>query len=160
MGFQAVGEEGVEKRVDVVSTIIQMGGTVYDMEEAELCYAPQYGAAKDPVNVAGMIASNVMRGDLELASWGDIQPTPDKIILDVRDPEEFQTGHIPGAINIPLNDLRSRLGELPKDKEIWVNCRVGQRSYYANRVLLQNGFKARNLPGGYLSYLRVYPNGV
>lgn len=160
LGFQAVGEEGVEKRVDVVSTIIQMGGTVYDMEEAELCYAPQYGAAKDPVNVAGMIASNVMRGDLELASWGDIQPTPDKIILDVRDPEEFQTGHIPGAINIPLNDLRSRLGELPKDKEIWVNCRVGQRSYYANRVLLQNGFKARNLPGGYLSYLRVYPNGV
>lgn len=159
LGFQAVGEEGVEKRVDVVSAILQMGGTVYDLEEAELCYAPQYGAAKDPVNVAGMIASNVMRGDLELAPWNGIQPSPDKVILDVRDPAEFQTGHLPGAVNIPLNDLRSRLGELPKDKEIWVNCRVGQRSYYATRVLLQNGFKALNLPGGYLSYIRIYPKG-
>ncbi len=157
LGFQAVGEEGVEKRVDVVSAMIQMGATVQDMEEAELCYAPQFGAAKDPVNLAGMIASNVMRGDLELAPWNDIQPSADKVLLDVRDPAEYQTGHIPGAINIPLNELRRRLGELPKDKEIWVNCKVGQRSYYANRVLLQNGFKARNLPGGYLSYLSFHP---
>ncbi len=145
--------------MDVVSALIQMGGTVYDLEEAELCYAPQYGAAKDPVNVAGMIASNVLRGDMELADWKDLATHPNKIILDVRDPVEFQSGHIPGAINIPLNSLRSRLGELRKEKEIWVNCRVGQRSYYANRVLLQNGFKARNLPGGFLSYLSIYPTG-
>jgi NADPH-dependent 2,4-dienoyl-CoA reductase/sulfur reductase-like enzyme/rhodanese-related sulfurtransferase len=160
LGFQAVGEEGAEKRVDVAAMAIQMGGTVFDLEEAELCYAPQFGAAKDPVNVAGMIASNVMRGDLELADWMDIAKDPSKIILDVRDPGEYQSGHVPGAINLPLNELRGRLGELPKDKEIWCYCRIGQRSYYANRVLSQNGFKARNLPGGYLSYLRLYPKGL
>ncbi len=159
LGFQAVGEEGVEKRVDVASAMIQMGGTVQDLEEAELSYAPQYGAAKDPVNLAGMIASNVMRGDLELADWGTLLTPTEKIILDVRDTSEYSSGHIPGAVNIPVNELRGRLGELPKDKEIWAYCRVGQRSYYANRILLQNGFKARNLPGGYLSYLRIYPRG-
>ncbi len=158
LGFQAVGEEGVEKRVDVVAMALQMGGTVFDLEEAELCYAPQFGAAKDPVNVAGMIASNVMRGDLELAEWAELTGDPNKVILDVRDPGEYQSGHVPGAINLPLNELRGRLSELPKDKEIWVYCRVGQRSYYANRVLSQKGFKARNLPGGYLSYLRIFPN--
>jgi len=130
------------------------------LEEAELCYAPQFGAAKDPVNVAGMIASNVLRGDLELADWEALRLDSPRILLDVRDPGEFQSGHVPGALNIPLNELRDRLRELPRDKEIWIYCRVGQRSYYANRVLLQNGFKARNLPGGYLSYLRVYPNGL
>jgi NADPH-dependent 2,4-dienoyl-CoA reductase/sulfur reductase-like enzyme/rhodanese-related sulfurtransferase len=159
LGFQAVGEEGVEKRVDVVSALIQMGGTVSDMEETELCYAPQYGAAKDPINIAGMIASNVMRGDLFLADWMNVTKPGTRLILDVRDPAEFESGHIPGAVNIPLNELRARLSELPKDKEIWVNCKVGQRSYYANRVLLQNGFKAKNLPGGYLSYRRVFPGG-
>ncbi len=158
LGFQAVGEEGVEKRVDVVAMALQMGGTVFDLEEAELCYAPQFGAAKDPVNVAGMIASNIMRGDLELAEWTDLTKDPNKVILDVRDPAEYQSGHIPGAINLPLNELRGRLTELPKDKEIWVYCRVGQRSYYANRVLSQKGFKARNLPGGYLSYLAIFPH--
>ncbi len=160
LGFQAVGEEGAEKRVDVAAMAIQMGATVCDLEEAELCYAPQFGAAKDPVNVAGMIASNVLRGDLELADWEALRLDSPRILLDVRDPGEFQSGHVPGALNIPLNELRDRLRELPRDKEIWIYCRVGQRSYYANRVLLQNGFKARNLPGGYLSYLRVYPNGL
>ena len=101
-----------------------------------------------------------MRGDLELAEWADINNTLSKVLLDVRDPEEYHSGHIPGAINLPLNELRRRIGELPKDKEIWIYCRIGQRSYYANRVLLQNGFKARNLPGGYLAYLNIYPNGL
>lgn len=156
LGMQAVGEEGVEKRVDVAAMAIQLGGTVMDLEEAELCYAPQYGAAKDPVNIAGMIAANVMRGDLALADWGGLEKEG-KILLDVRDESEFNSGHVPGAVNIPLNQLRKRVGELPKDKEIWVYCRVGQRSYYANRVLLQNGLKALNLPGGYLAYQRIYP---
>ncbi len=160
LGFQAVGEEGAEKRVDVAAMAIQMGATVYDLEEAELCYAPQFGAAKDPVNVAGMIASNVMRGDLELVDWEALRQDTPRVLLDVRDPGEFGAAHVPGAVNIPLNELRGRLGELPMDKEIWVYCRVGQRSYYANRVLSQNGFKVRNLPGGYLAYLRVYPNGL
>lgn len=156
LGMQAVGEEGVEKRVDVAAMAIQLGGTVMDLEEAELCYAPQYGAAKDPVNIAGMIAANVMRGDLALADWSDLEKEG-KILLDVRDESEFNSGHVPGAVNIPLNQLRKRVGELPKDGEIWVYCRVGQRSYYANRVLLQNGLKALNLPGGYLAYQRIHP---
>ena len=156
LGVQAVGQEGVEKRVDVVAMAIQLGGTVMDLEEAELCYAPQYGAAKDPVNVAGMIASNVMRGDLVLADWNSVGQDG-RIVLDVRDESEYKDGHVPGAINIPLNQLRKRLVELPKDKEIWVYCRVGQRSYYANRVLLQNGFKAFNLPGGLLAHDWIFP---
>ncbi|HUO58979.1 MAG TPA: FAD-dependent oxidoreductase [bacterium] len=157
LGLQAVGEEGVEKRVDVAAMAIQMGGTVFDLEESELCYAPQFGAAKDPLNVAGMIAANVLRGDLQLADWADLEKEGDKLILDVRDPAEYASGHVPGAVNIPLNELRARSGELPKDKEIWAYCRVGQRSYYANRLLLQKGFKARNLPGGYLTYLSLNP---
>ncbi|HET9869307.1 MAG TPA: FAD-dependent oxidoreductase, partial [bacterium] len=157
LGFQAVGEEGVEKRVDVVSMAIQMGATVFDLEEAELCYAPQYGAAKDPVNVAGMIASNVMRGGMELADWQALDRPGSRVVLDVRDPSEFAAGHVPGAVNIPLNELRARLGELPRDREIWAYCRVGQRSYYANRVLAQHGFRVRNLPGGYLTYLSFFP---
>jgi rhodanese-related sulfurtransferase len=154
LGFQAIGEEGVEKRVDVAAMALQMGGTVQDLEEAELCYAPQYGAAKDPVNVAGMIASNVMRGDLDMADWSQLKG-PEKILLDVRDPKEFESGHVPGAVNLPLHKLRERLGELPKDREIWVYCRVGQRSYYASQVLRQNGFKVRNLSGGLLTYLTL-----
>lgn len=156
LGMQAVGEEGVEKRVDVVAMAIQLGGTVMDLEEAELSYAPQYGAAKDPVNLAGMIASNVMRRDLTLADWNALEKDG-KIVLDVRDEAEFNASHVPGSVNIPLNQLRKRLGELPKDKEIWAYCRSGQRSYYANRILLQNGFKALNLPGGFLTYKSIFP---
>jgi hypothetical protein len=100
LGAQAVGEEGVERRVDVIAMAMQMGGTVFDLEEAELCYAPQYGAAKDPVNVCGMIAANVMRGDVALADWSGLSSTT-ALILDVRDPVEFEQGAIEGAINIP-----------------------------------------------------------
>jgi len=158
LGFQAVGEEGVEKRVDVVAMALQMGATVYDLEEAELCYAPQYGAAKDPVNVAGMIASNVLRGDLELGDW-DALDTGNKVLLDVRGPEEYASGHVPSAINIPLPVLRQRMNELPSDKEIWVYCGVGQRSYYACRALSQHGFHARSLPGGLQAYRCIRPDG-
>jgi rhodanese-related sulfurtransferase len=158
LGAQAVGEEGVERRVDVIAMAMQMGGTVFDLAEAELCYAPQYGAAKDPVNVCGMIAANVVRGDVELADWRSLGNTT-ALILDVRDPAEFEQGAIEGAINIPLGQLRERVEELPRNREIWINCGVGQRAYYACRLLTQRGFKPRNLSGGYESYRAHYPQG-
>jgi len=151
LGAQAVGEAGVDRRIDVIATAIQFGGTVFDLEESELCYAPQFGAAKDPVNFAGMIAANSLRGDLPLADWKQLLPDS-AILVDVRDPNEFEEGHISGAINLPLNDLRARLGELPRDRELWLYCRVGQRGYYAARLLMQHGFQVKNLPGGYLTY--------
>ena len=148
LGAQAVGEEDVDKRIDVIATAIQLGGTVFDLEEAELCYAPQFGGAKDPVNYAGMIASNHLRGDLPLADWGQLKSTS-ALVVDVRDPGEFEEGHVPGAVNIPLNQVRQRLGEFPRDREILLYCGVGQRAYYATRALLQNGFRVKNLPGGW-----------
>ena len=151
LGAQAVGEAGVDRRIDVIATAIQFGGTVFDLEESELCYAPQFGGAKDPVNYAGMIAANSLRGDQPLADWKDLLPES-AVLLDVRDPDEFEEGHIDGAINLPLNELRGRLDELPRDRELWLYCRVGQRGYYATRLLLQHGFRAKNLPGGYLTY--------
>lgn len=151
LGAQAVGEAAVDRRIDVIATAIQFGGTVFDLEESELCYAPQFGAAKDPVNFAGMIAANSLRGDVPLADWKHLLPES-AVLVDVRDPDEFEEGHIPGAINLPLNELRTRLGELPRDRELWLYCRVGQRGYYAARLLLQHGFQVKNLPGGYLTY--------
>ena len=156
LGAQAVGEEGVARRIDVIATAIQMKATVFDLEEAELCYAPQYGAAKDPVNMAGMIAANVVRGDAAIAPWDELDSTK-AFLLDVRQPHEFDAGSIPGSINIPLGLLRSRLGELPTDREIWINCGVGQRSYYACRILSQHGLQTRNLSGGYSTYRVLHP---
>jgi NADPH-dependent 2,4-dienoyl-CoA reductase/sulfur reductase-like enzyme/rhodanese-related sulfurtransferase len=151
LGAQAVGLEGVEKRIDVIATAIQFNGTVHDLAEAELCYAPQFGAAKDPVNLAGMLAENVLNGDMPLADWAALEQT-DALLLDVREPDEFAQGHLPNAINIPLSRLRSRWGELPQDREIWICCAVGQRAYYALRFLNQRGYRAQNLSGGYATY--------
>ena len=156
LGAQAVGEEGVARRIDVIATAIQMKATAFDLEEDELCYAPQYGAAKDPVNMAGMIAANVVRGDAEIAPWNELDSTG-AFLLDVRQPSEFDAGSIPGSVNIPLGLLRSRLGELPTDREIWVNCGVGQRAYYACRILSQHGLQACNLSGGYSTYRVLRP---
>ena len=156
LGAQAVGEEGVEKRIDAVSMAIQKGATVFDLEDAELCYAPQFGAAKDPVNVAGMIASNVVRGDVALARWEDLATTQ-ALLLDVREAQEHTAGSIPDAINLPLSGLRARIAELPRDREIWIHCAAGQRSYYAARFLAQNGFRVKNLPGGYKTYQMFQP---
>ncbi len=147
LGAQAIGEEGVEKRIDVIAMAIQMKATVYDLEEAELCYAPQFGAAKDPVNIAGMIAANALRGDAPLAQWDGIDLKKD-FFLDVRNKEEYKKSHVGGALNIPLNHLRSEMNRLPRDRAIYVYCGVGQRAYYATRVLLENGFDARNISGG------------
>ncbi len=147
LGVQAVGEEGVERRVDVIAMAMQRHSTVFDLEEAELCYAPQFGAAKDPVNVAGMIAANALRNDAPVAHWDDLDKAQ-YTILDVRDPGEFEAGNVQGAVNIPLGELRSRMEELSKEREILAYCVVGQRSYYASRALRLNGFNARSVSGG------------
>ena len=150
LGAQALGVDGpaVDKRISALAMALQMEATIYDLEEAELCYAPQFGSAKDPVNFAGMIAADVLNGDMPLAHWNE---TKGAFLLDVRTPVELVVESVPGAVNIPLHELRARLGELPKDREILVICRSAQRAYYATRILLQNGFKARNLSGGMLS---------
>jgi NADPH-dependent 2,4-dienoyl-CoA reductase/sulfur reductase-like enzyme/rhodanese-related sulfurtransferase len=150
LGAQAVGEEGVEKRIDVISMAIQKEATVFDLEEAEMCYAPQFGSAKDPINFAGMIAANSLKGDSPLTHWQGLDPG--YYLLDVREPLEFSSGHVEGAVNIPLPDLRARMNELPLTKEIAVYCGVGQRSYYATRILKQNGFSVKNISGGITSY--------
>lgn len=153
LGAQAIGEEGIDKRMDVISMALQLGGTVFDLEEAELCYAPQYGAAKDPVNIAGMIAANQLRGYAPLAHWNNFQlaDSNKSYFLDVRNPSEFESGHIDNSVNIPLHDLRDRLDELPQDRPILVYCRVGQRGYYATRMLRIKGFDAYNLSGGIIT---------
>jgi NADPH-dependent 2,4-dienoyl-CoA reductase/sulfur reductase-like enzyme/rhodanese-related sulfurtransferase len=148
LGAQALGEDNVDKRISALAVALQMGATVYDLEEAELCYAPQFGSAKDPVNFAGMVAADVLRDDMPIGHWdGDAKG----FLLDVREPFELAVEHAADAVNIPLGELRARLGELPRDQEIQVICRSGQRAYSATRVLLQHGFKARNLAGGMLS---------
>jgi rhodanese-related sulfurtransferase len=149
LGAQAVGEDGVDKRISVLALALQSGSTVYDMEEAELCYAPPFGSAKDPVNFAGMVAAGVLRGDMPISHWGTIG---DGFVLDVREPAELAVEQVPGAVNIPMGQLRSRLDELPPDREIHVLCRSGQRAYTATRCLLQNGFDARVISGGMLSH--------
>jgi NADPH-dependent 2,4-dienoyl-CoA reductase/sulfur reductase-like enzyme/rhodanese-related sulfurtransferase len=149
---QAVGTRGVEKRIDVISMAIQKKATVFDLEEAELCYAPQFGSAKDPVNIAGMIAANVMRGDADLAHWEELDDSA-ALILDVREPMEYQRDHVDGARNLPLDQIRERLEELPRDRPILAYCFVGQRSYYAARALAQYGFQVKNISGGFKTYL-------
>ena len=143
-----MGEDLVDKRISALAMALQMGATIYDLEEAELCYAPQFGSAKDPVNFAGMIAADVQRGDMPLSHWTSSEQD---FLLDVREPMELAVESEPRAINIPLGQLRARLAELPRDREILVICRSGQRAYYATRMLLQKGFKARTLSGGMLS---------
>lgn len=145
LGAQVLGEDGVPKRIDSLAMAIQSGLTVYDLEESELCYAPPFGSAKDPVNFMGMIAADVLKGDMPLIHWDSLG---DSFLLDVRNPPEIAVESVPGAYNIPLPQLRARLAELPRDREIAVFCRSGQRSYYATRILLQNGFKVRNISGG------------
>ena len=148
LGAQAVGLDGVDKRIDAFAIALQFGATVYDLEEAELTYAPQFGSAKSPVNFAGMVAADVLRGDMPVTHWDDEHP----FLLDVRQPAELAVEQVPGVVNIPLPELRARLDELPRDREIHVICRSGQRAYYATRILLQNGFEARNISGGMLSH--------
>lgn len=154
LGAQAVGEDGVDKRIDVIATAIKAGMTVHDLADLELCYAPPFGSAKDPVNLAGMAAQNVLAGDVAVAQWHDVPALVEAgaIVLDVRDPKERDGGIIPGSLGIPLAELRRRLNELPKDKLILAHCASGQRSYNACRVLAQHGYRCRNLAGSFKTW--------
>jgi NADPH-dependent 2,4-dienoyl-CoA reductase/sulfur reductase-like enzyme/rhodanese-related sulfurtransferase len=151
LGAQAVGGAGVDKRIDVLAVAIQAGMTVFDLEEMELAYSPQYGSAKDPTNMAGFVAAGLLRGDHPQI---DVETAIDEkhFLLDVRTVQEYAAGHIPGAVNIPVDELRVRLAELPRDRELAVYCQVGQRGYLATRILLQAGFRAANIGGGYKTY--------
>lgn len=158
LGAQGVGGAGVDKRIDVLAVAIQAKMTVYDLEEMELCYAPQFGSAKDPVNMLGFVAAGLLRGDHPQIAWDEVG-TQNKAytLLDVRTLQEFQSGSIPGAMHIPVDELRSRLAELPRDRKIVVFCQVGQRGYIATRILLQNGYDVVNLSGGYKGYRLFEP---
>jgi NADPH-dependent 2,4-dienoyl-CoA reductase/sulfur reductase-like enzyme/rhodanese-related sulfurtransferase len=161
LGAQAVGESGVDKRIDVLAVAIQARMTVFDLEEAELAYSPQYGSAKDPINLAGFVASAVARGEYPQVYSEDLDTARDgrKVrLLDVRTPKEYAAGTIPGAENIPVDDLRSKLSELDPAQPLIVFCQVGLRGYVATRLLRQAGFDAANLAGGYKTY-RMMENG-
>jgi NADPH-dependent 2,4-dienoyl-CoA reductase/sulfur reductase-like enzyme/rhodanese-related sulfurtransferase len=161
LGGQGVGGAGVDKRIDVLAVAIQAGMTVFDLEEMELCYAPQFGSAKDPINMAGFVAGGLMRGDHPQSDWEAVAARTDKpLLLDVRTPLEYASGHIPDALNIPVDELRNRLAELPLGRPIVAYCQVGQRGYLATRILMQAGFNVSNLGGGYKTYLLHHPNGA
>ncbi len=160
LGAQGVGEAGVDKRIDVLAVAIQAGLTVYDLEELELAYAPQYGSAKDPVNMLGFVAAGMLRGDhpqIDVPGLLALPANEQPFLLDVRTPEEYARGHIPRAVNIPVDDLRSRLDELPEGGEIATYCQVGQRGYLATRILAQAGRPVRNLSGGYRTWQLWHP---
>lgn len=170
LGAQAVGQGGVDKRIDVLATALKGGMTVYGLAELELAYAPPFGSAKDPVNLAGMAAQNVLAGDVTPAQWNEIKPITRpsanlsqsdgerdgvrgaSVLLDVRQSDERADGFIPGSIHIPLDEIRARMNELPSDREIVVHCLSGQRSYFACRILSQHGFRVRNLTGSFRTW--------
>lgn len=156
LGAQAIGEVGVEKRIDVIATAIAAKMTVRDLQELELSYAPPFSSAKDPVNMAGYVASNILDG-IEAVSVMEIDDIVEKggYLIDVRTVGEFMAGSMPGAVNIPLDELRDRLDEIPKDKDIYINCQVGLRGYLAVRILKNNGINAVNVDGGYKSYRQL-----
>lgn len=154
LGAQVVGKDGVDKRIDVLATAIRMGLTVYDLEELELAYAPPYSSAKDPVNMAGFTAANMLKGDVQVIHWDELGGLDKNnyILLDVRTDEEYQKGHVEGSVHIPVDSLRKRIKEIPGDKKILIYCKIGLRGYIAYRILVQHGFDAYNLSGGYDIY--------
>ena len=156
LGAQAVGFEGVDKRIDVIATVLRLGGTIYDLTELELAYAPPFSSAKDPVNMAGYAAENVLRGLTEVIAYTDLTGAIVKgtRLIDVRTDLEYENGHLTGAVNVPLDELRTRLIELDKTIPMVVYCKVGLRGYIAERILKQNGFLVKNLLGGYTSALQ------
>ncbi|MGG3281375.1 CoA-disulfide reductase [Paenibacillus solani] len=157
-GAQAVGAEGVDKRIDVIAAAIMGNLSVWDLTELELSYAPPYSSAKDPVNYAGYVATNILDGLVETVQWHEINHLvkDGATLIDVREPLERKAGFIEGSINIPLNDLRSRLKELPDNETLYVTCQVGLRGYLASRILSEHGFQVKNLDGGWKTYAAVY----
>lgn len=154
LGAQVVGFGGVDKRIEMLAQVIQRQGTIYDLIALEHAYAPPYAAAKDPVNMAGYVADNVLNGKVKTIHWREIaELDSNSILVDVRTHDEYSLGSLPNAINIPIDELREHLAELPKEKEIIVTCAIGLRGYLAYRVLTQNGYtKVRNLSGGYKTW--------
>ena len=156
-----ISRRAVKDLADALAEAVGKAGmTVFDLEEMELAYSPQYGSAKDPINMAGFVAAGLLRGDhpqadVEAAVTNSANGVP--LLVDVRTLEEYAGGHIPGAVNVPVDELRSRLGELPRDREVAVYCQVGQRGYLATRILAQAGFKALNIGGGYKTYKLFHP---
>ena len=161
-GGQGFGQEGVDKRIDVLSTAIKAGLTVEDLMELEFTYAPPFGSAKDPINMLGYAASNIVEGLSDNIQWHELESVDKSktILLDVSLETEFSAGNIKGFINIPLDDLRCRMAELDASKDIIVSCRSGQRSYMAERILKQSGFNVKNLDGAYGIYSMALPGGV
>jgi rhodanese-related sulfurtransferase len=153
LGAQIVGKDGVDKRIDVFATAIRAGMTVFDLQELELAYAPPYGSGKDPVNMAGYAAGNILDGTASVKHFENLDSN--LFLLDVRSPSEVKHGSITGAVNIPVSQLRQKIDELPKNKTINAYCAVGIRSYIASRILKQKGFDACNISGGYSTYLAV-----
>ena len=150
-GAQVAGFGGVDKRIDVFSSVIRQQGTIYDLSEFEQAYAPPYSSAKDPVNMAGFVAENILRGHLKICHWNDLDSAPgNHLLIDVRSPEEFADGSIAGAVNIPADQVRERMAELPRDRPIYLYCQQGLRGYIVHRILRHNGFEQLyNLSGGY-----------
>ncbi|MCE5273733.1 MAG: FAD-dependent oxidoreductase [Deltaproteobacteria bacterium] len=156
LGCQIIGKDGVDKRIDIMATAIRAGMTVSDLEELELAYAPPYSSAKDPVNIAGYVAANIINGDMEVTHWDEMgELDHDKhVLIDLRNADELAiSGKIEGALHIPLHELRDRLGELDREKICIPFCATGLRSYLAHRILIHHGFRSRNLSGGYKTYL-------
>lgn len=154
-GAQAVGVDGVDKRIDQIALLIKQGGTVYDLMKVEHAYAPPFSSAKDPIAIAGYAASNIISGAMPVVYWREVREMDPKdvFLLDVRSPEEYGLGTIPGAVNIPLDDLRDRISEVPLDRRVVIFCAVGLRGYLAQRILMGRGYKdVRNLSGGYKTY--------
>ena len=155
LGAQIVGFDGVDKRIDVLACAMRAGMRGEELQDMDLAYAPPYSSAKDPVNMAGYVIGNVMSGLVEQYHWDEadgLLERKDALLLDVRTEGEYQNGHIPGTVNIPLDELRERLSELDQEKTLYVNCQSGLRSYLACRILSQNGFSCKNLAGGYRFY--------
>ena len=161
LGAQIVGIEGVDKRIDVLATALHAGMTVHDLAELELAYAPQYGTGKDAVNIAGYAASNIVRGDVEPFYAEELEDRlrAGGFLLDVRTAGEFRRGHINGATNIPIDEIRDRLDEIPQDRTLLIYCLTGIRSYYVCRILTQLGYRVMNLSGGYVLYCATCPAG-
>jgi CoA-disulfide reductase len=158
LGAQAVGADGADKRIDVIATAIKGGLTVMDLPDLELAYAPPYSSAKDPVNLAGYVASNIVQGLAETVQWHEIDALVEAggLLIDVREPREREMGYIPGSVNIPLGQLRQRMQEIPRDQTVYVSCQVGLRGYLAARILSQHGYRVKNLDGGYKTYAHVF----
>jgi CoA-disulfide reductase len=161
-GAQAVGADGAEKRIDVIATAIKGELTVEDLTNLELSYAPPYSSAKDPVNMAGYVATNLMEGESEHIQWHEVDGVvaDGGLLIDVREPMEREFGYIKGSINIPLNNLRDRLNEVPKGKTVYVSCQVGLRGYLAARILKNNGYHVKNVDGGWKTYSSVYGSNI